>query len=51
MDNFAPQNIPHKWLTTTEAARYLGCCRNFLDRDRLSRLSLVPMAAGWLLSR
>lgn len=31
-----------RWLTVEEAARYLGCSRNFLDKDRVSRLHGIP---------
>ena len=27
-----------RWLTVEQAASYLGCSRNFLDKDRCSRL-------------
>jgi len=27
-----------RWLTVPEAAAYLGCSRNFLDKDRLTKL-------------
>lgn len=33
-----------RWLTVAEAAEYLGCCRNFLDRDRVDRLHGIPFA-------
>ena len=33
-----------RWLTPAEAARYLGVCKNFLDKDRLSRLHGIPFA-------
>lgn len=30
--------INKRWLTVEEAATYLGCSRNFLDKDRLTKL-------------
>ncbi len=27
-----------RWLNVTEATAYLGCSRNFLDKDRVTRL-------------
>lgn len=30
------------WLTTKEAARYLGCSKAFLEKDRLDKLSGIP---------
>ena len=33
-----------KWLNTQQAAAHLGCSRNFLDRDRLSRLHGIRFA-------
>jgi len=34
--------IPHRWLKTAEAAEYLGCSPNFLDKDRLTCLHGIP---------
>ena len=34
--------IPRRWLSNAEAAEYLGCSENFLDKDRLTRLHGVP---------
>ena len=31
-----------RWLSPEEAARYLGCSRNFLDKDRIQRLHNIP---------
>jgi excisionase family DNA binding protein len=31
-----------RWLTPQEAAQYLGCSRNFLDKDRVHRLHGIP---------
>lgn len=31
-----------RWLTVEEAARYLGCSRNFLDKDRVNKLHGIP---------
>jgi len=40
-----PENTQgRKWLTVEEAARYLGCNRNFLDRDRMTRLHGIKFA-------
>ncbi len=36
--------IPSNWLTVCQAADYLGCSRNFLDKDRLSRLHGIPFS-------
>jgi excisionase family DNA binding protein len=33
-----------RWFTVAEAAEYLGCCRNFLDRDRVDRLHRIPFS-------
>lgn len=33
---------PHRWLSVEEAARYLGCSRNFLDKDRVTQLHGIP---------
>lgn len=33
-----------KWLNVEQAARYLGCSRNFLDKDRISRLHGIPFS-------
>ena len=32
----------HRWLTTQQAAEYLGCSRAFLDQDRVTRLHAIP---------
>lgn len=29
---------PKRWLNVAEAAAYLGCSRNFLDKDRITKL-------------
>jgi len=44
-----PQHTPpthrqRRWLPPQQAADYLGCSRNFLDRDRTSRLHGIPYA-------
>lgn len=31
-----------KWLSTRGAAAYLNCSKNFLDKDRLTRLHGIP---------
>lgn len=31
-------DTPKRWLSVTEAAQYLSCSRNFLDKDRVTRL-------------
>ena len=31
-----------RWLTIPEAAAYLKCCRNFLDKDRITKLHGIP---------
>lgn len=33
-----------RWLTPQQAADYLGCSRNFLDKDRVTRLHGIPFA-------
>jgi DNA binding domain, excisionase family len=33
-----------RWLSPQQAAAYLGCSRNFLDKDRVSRLHGIPYA-------
>lgn len=35
-------NPDHIWLTTEEAARYLGCSKAFLDKDRGAGLAGIP---------
>lgn len=37
---------PHskRWLSTREAAEYLGCSSSFLEKDRLSRLHGIPFS-------
>ena len=35
---------PRRWLSPQQAAEYLGCSRNFLDRDRLSRIHGIPFS-------
>ena len=42
MDRAIP--IQSRWLTIPEAADYLKCCRNFLDKDRVNRLHNIPFA-------
>ena len=37
-------NIQHNWLTVEQAAGYLGCSRNFLDRDRVERRHGIPFS-------
>lgn len=32
------------WFTTQEAAAYLGCSRNFLDKDRMTGLLGIPFS-------
>jgi len=32
------------WLTVAEAAAYLKCCRNLLDRDRTERRHQIPFS-------
>jgi len=34
----------HRWLTTEEAAKYIGCSKNFLDKDRITRLHDIPFS-------
>lgn len=31
-----------RWLSVEQAAQYLGCSRNFLDKDRISKLHGIP---------
>jgi DNA binding domain, excisionase family len=31
-----------RWLSPAEAAEYLGCSKNFLDKDRQSRTHGIP---------
>lgn len=33
-----------QYLTTKQAAAYLNCSKNFLDKDRLTRLHGIPFA-------
>jgi len=33
-----------RWLTPQQAADYLGCSRNFLDKNRVTRLHNIPFA-------
>lgn len=33
-----------RWLSPQQAAEYLGCSRNFLDKDRLTQLHSIPFA-------
>jgi excisionase family DNA binding protein len=33
---------PSRWLTPTQAARYLGCSKSFLDQDRVKGLHGIP---------
>lgn len=35
---------PRRWLPTEDAANYLGCSRNFLDKDRLTRIHNIPFS-------
>ena len=37
-------NQVKRWLTTAMAAEYLGCSKNFLDKDRSNRLHGIPFA-------
>ncbi len=32
------------WYSVTQAADYLGCSRNFLDKDRVTRLHGIPFS-------
>ena len=36
--------LPVRWLTTAEAARYLGCSAIFLHKDRQTRLHQIPFS-------
>ena len=36
--------IPQRWLPTEDAAIYLDCSRNFLDKDRQTRLHGIPFS-------
>lgn len=38
------QSHSSRWLPPQEAADYLGCCKSFLDKDRLTRLHGIPFA-------
>lgn len=31
-----------RWLSVDQAAQYLGCSRNFLDKDRIARVHGIP---------
>ena len=31
-----------RWLSPQQAAAYLGCSKNFLDKDRITRLHGIP---------
>ena len=35
---------PRRWLTTEEAAKYIGCSKNFLDKDRITRVHDIPFS-------
>ncbi len=37
-------NTDSRWLTVEQAADYLKCSRNFLDKDRVTRLHGIPFA-------
>jgi len=34
--------VPRRWASNKEAAAYIGCSENFLDKDRLTRLHCIP---------
>jgi len=36
------QTKERRWLSPQAAAEYLGCSRNFLDKDRVTRLHGIP---------
>lgn len=38
----AQREIGNRWLTVDAAAQYLGCSRNFLDKDRITKLHGIP---------
>ena len=33
-----------RWLTVSQAAQYLRCSKNFLDRNRISKVHRIPFA-------
>jgi excisionase family DNA binding protein len=33
-----------RWVSPQQAADHLGCSRNFLDKDRITRLHGIPFA-------
>ena len=37
-----PTPLQKRWLNTDQAAEYLGCSRNFLDKNRLTRIRQIP---------
>ncbi len=44
MNSSQTDNVPTRWLSVDQAALYLGCSRNFLDKDRVTRLHGIPFA-------
>lgn len=44
MNSIQTDNVPNHWLSVEQAAQYLGCSRNFLDKDRVTRLHGIPFA-------
>jgi len=36
--------IQSQWMSPAEAAAYLGCSRNFLDKDRITGLLGIPFS-------
>lgn len=35
-------NTNSRWLSVDQAAQYLGCSRNFLDKDRSAKVHGIP---------
>ena len=44
MNTKSETSVDSCWLTVEQAADYLGCSRNFLDKDRVTRLHGIPFA-------
>lgn len=42
MEHAQSQESDRRWLSVDEAAHYLGCSKNFLDKDRVTRLHGIP---------
>ena len=36
--------LQRRWLSVSEAAEYIGCCRSTLDKDRSARTHGIPFS-------